>query len=86
MVERRGAEIIVKILNYHAATCRKALQGILADYGSELFKTITFDNGSKFAQLAQATETEIYFAHPYSPWERDANEHANGLLRAFFQR
>ena len=80
------AEIVVKIPNYHANTCRKALQGIIDDYGAELFDTITFDNGSEFSKLSQVHGTEIYFAHPYSPWERGSNENANGLLREFFPK
>lgn len=59
-------EIIVKIADYHAETCRPALQNVINDYGSEHFKTITFDNGSEFADLSQVTGTTVYFAHPYS--------------------
>lgn len=76
-------EIIVKIPDYHASTCRNALQDILDDYGPEYFKTVTFDNGSEFSQLNNVIGTEVYFAHPYSPWERGTNENANGMLREF---
>lgn len=63
LIERYNrTEIIVKI----SATCRKALQDILVDCVSDLFKTITLENGSEFAQLIQVTETGIYFAHLYS--------------------
>lgn len=51
---------------------------------SQVFKTITADNGSEFALLAELenqSETKVYFAHPYSSWERGSNERANGLLR-----
>lgn len=79
-------EIIVKVADYHADTCREALQAIIDDYGSEHFKTITFDNGSEFSQLAQVTGTAIYFAHPYSPWERGTNENQNQLIREFIPK
>lgn len=79
-------EIIVKIENYHADTCRQALQGIIDDYGSEHFKTITFDNGSEFADLSKVIGTIIYFAHPYSPWERGSNENQNQLIREFIPK
>ena len=79
-------EILVKLPNYHARTCRQALEKTLADYGPQYFKTITFDNGSEFADLSQVKETEIYFAHPYSPWERGTNENLNGQLREFFPK
>ena len=48
--------------------------------------TITADNGREFAnheEIAEALDAEIYFAHPYSSWERGANENANGLLRQY---
>lgn len=79
-------EIIVKLPNYHADTCQAALQSVVDDYGSQNFKTITFDNGSEFALLDNVSGTDIYFAHPYSPWERGSNENANGLLREFFPK
>lgn len=79
-------EIIVKLPNYHADTCLKALQNTLYDYGTEHFKTITFDNGAEFSSLSQVKGTDIYFAHPYSPWERGTNENTNGLLREFFPK
>ncbi|MGI6750823.1 MAG: IS30 family transposase [Atribacter sp.] len=80
------AEIIVKLPNYKAATCLQALQNIIDDYGAKEFNTITFDNGSEFAALSQVKGTRIYFAHPYSPWERGSNENVNGLLREYFPK
>lgn len=79
-------EIIVKIPNYHAETCKLAFQDILDDYGPEYFKTVTFDNGSEFASLSETTGTAVYFAHPYSPWERGTNENQNGLIREFLPK
>lgn len=45
---------------------------------------ITADNSREFAghqEIAEALDADVYFAHPYSSWERGANENANGLLR-----
>jgi IS30 family transposase len=45
--------------------------------------TITSDNGKEFAmhqEIATVLEVDIYFANPYSPWERGANENLNGLI------
>ena len=52
-------------------------------------KTITFDNGAEFAHHSQITEAlgaDIYFANPYSSWERGLNEHSNGLIRQYFPK
>ena len=51
--------------------------------------TITADNGREFAgheQIGAALDADIYFAHPYSSWERGANENANGLLRQYVKK
>lgn len=79
-------EIIIKIENYHADTCLDALQSIIDDYGSEFFKTVTFDNGSEFADPSKVSGTQVYFAHPYSPWERGSNENQNQLIREFIPK
>ena len=46
-------------------------------------KTITADNGLEFSEISDLeNETlSIYFARPYSAWERGSNERHNGLLR-----
>ena len=54
-----------------------------------LVHTITADNGKEFAyhdQIAQTLGAEVYFAHPYSSWERGLNENTNGLLRQYFPK
>lgn len=56
---------------------------------SKVFKTITSDNGSEFAELSgleSDSDTKVYFAHPYSSWERGSNERHNGLLRRFIPK
>jgi len=65
-----------------------AMEALHNEYGerfAQVFKTITVDNGSEFADLARvaAWGTEVYFAHPYTSWERPQNERHNGLFRAF---
>ena len=68
-----------------------AMQMLHAEYGdhfSDVLKSITADNGSEFEDFALAEQwgTEIYFAHPYSSWERPVNERHNGLLRDFIPK
>ncbi len=62
-----------------------ALRNEYGDRFSEVFKTITVDNGSEFADFAQVENwgSQVYFAHPYTSWERPQNERHNGLFRAF---
>ena len=54
---------------------------------TEVFKTITADNGSEFLDsegLKKASGCEeVYYAHPYSSWERGSNENGNRMLRRF---
>ena len=51
--------------------------------------TITGDNGKEFAEherIAQELEVSFFFAHPYSAWERGANENMNGLVRQYIPK
>jgi IS30 family transposase len=51
--------------------------------------TLTTDNGKEFAQherIAKSIDVDFFFAHPYSSWERGANENMNGLIRQFFPK
>ena len=88
LVERLTRKYIaIKIDGKTASDVSAAMQSLQKYYGdkfSQIFKTITSDNGSEFADLAELennTTTKVYFAHPYSSWERGSNERHNGLLR-----
>ena len=59
---------------------------------SEIFKSITMDNGGEFLDMqgierscrkADTKRTICYYAHPYSAWERGSNENQNKLIRRF---
>jgi IS30 family transposase len=78
-------EVVIKIPDYRASTCQRLLQKEI-DRHPNWFKSITFDNGSEFADMTKIKGCQIYFAHPYSPWERGTNENCNGLLRQFFPK
>jgi len=53
-----------------------------------VFQTITVDNGSEFADFAKVEcwGTKIYYAHPYTAWERPQNERHNGMLRRYVRK
>ena len=56
---------------------------------SDIFKSITFDNGvefSKWKEIEKYLKTKTFFAHPYSSYERGSNENANKLLRLFLPK
>lgn len=61
----------------------------LQDIPSSCLKTITFDNGTEFAQheaIAEALPIDVYFADPYASYQRGTNENTNGLLRRYFPK
>lgn len=72
-----------------AKTTCNALIGSVAGMPTQLVKTLTWDQGSEMAGHAAfslATNVDVYFAHPHSPWERGTNENTNGLLREYFPK
>lgn len=63
------------------------LRAIYGDRFNEVLRSITSDNGSEFATLPQLLpDTDIYYAHPYSAYERGLNEKQNSLVRRFFPK
>ena len=80
--------MIRKLPNKCAETVAKAFKDIV-NSTFYVFKTITSDNGTEFAnhqQITHITGADFYFANPYSSWERGVNEHTNGLIRRFFPK
>lgn len=87
--ERRSRlSLIAQVVSKEASVVADALISLLKPYAAHVH-TLTTDNGKEFAQherIAEALDTKFYFAHPYSSWERGANENMNGLIRQFFPK
>ena len=85
-------ESIFKIPGKNTESVQKAIQNLMDEsdvYFSKIFKSITSDNGSEFAELSSisdSTATNVFFAHPYSSGERGTNERHNGLIRRFIPK
>ena len=84
--------IAIRISGRTCAGIEEAIAHLKAEYGearfSQVFKTITVDNGTEFETFTQLESlgTKVYFAHPYSSWERPQNERHNGILRQYIPK
>jgi IS30 family transposase len=84
LVERKtGYALVRRVKSRHAAGAATAIISALKPLKG-LVRTITFDNGTEFTQharIAAEAGAKVYFADPYSSWQRGTNENWNGLLR-----
>lgn len=89
-VERKSGYIFLdKLERATAEAVRIAVNARFSKLPQAKRQTITYDNGSEFAAhefIERETKATVYFAHPYSSWERGCNENANGLLRQYFPK
>ena len=90
LVDRKSRlGLLGKAMNKSSATINALIDQMLGRLPEGLRRTGTLDNGTEFSGFAQLEEQlgmTLYFAHPYSPWERGSNEQFNGLLRMFLPK
>ena len=80
-----------KIKDHSSMTIDEALQSLVNRFGtkkSEVFNSITGDNGSEFANLSNIENNgiSVYFTHPYTSCEKGTNECHNKMLRRFIPK
>lgn len=89
-VERKSLFLVGALMQDACAdTLRKATLNAFECIPKKLIQTITVDNGKEFsgyADIEKDHDTSVYFAHPYSSWERGINENTNGLIRQYIPK
>ena len=90
LVERHTRYVMLaKVANKETNTVVSALIKQAKKLPTELYKSLTWDRGKELAahkQFTLATDIDVYFCDPQSPWQRGSNENTNGLLRQYFPK
>jgi len=90
IVERKSRyTILVKLNDKKAKTVCGEFAKKLKNQPLIFRKSMTYDNGTEMAEhkfITQKTGMDIYFAHPYSSYERGTNENTNGLIRRTYPK
>ena len=93
LCERKTRQFfMIKIEDKTSASVMKAFDKLREYYGSkwnQIFKSITTDNGSGFADLSdleQVSKTLVYYAHPYTSCDKGSVERHNGLIRRYIPK
>ena len=90
LVERSSRYLmLVKVSSKETETVVNALIKQAKKLPTELYKSLTWDRGLEMAdhkRFTLATDIDVYFCDPQSPWQRGSNENTNGLLRQYFPK
>jgi transposase, IS30 family len=90
LVERQTRYVmLVKVASKDTETVINALIKHAHKLPQELYKSLTWDRGKEMAdhqRFKLATNINVYFCDPQSPWQRGTNENTNGLLRQYFPK
>lgn len=90
LVERKtGLVFITKIKDHTAQVTLEAVVSRLGILPYKQRRTLTVDNGTEnanYKEITDAINTQCFFAHPYSSWERGTNENTNGLIRWYLPK
>ena len=90
LVERHTRYVmLVKLPDKSTQTVVSALIRQSKTLPTELYKSLTRDRGKELTdhrRFSLATDIDVYFCDPRSPWQRGSNENTNGLLRQYFPK
>ena len=90
LVERHTRYVMLaKLPNRYTETVINALINQAHSLPKELYKSLTWDRGTEMADHSRftlATDIDVYFCDPHSPWQRGSNENTNRLLRQYFPK
>ncbi len=90
LVERASRYVhLVHVTGKDTASVVGALIREVRRLPGQLMTSLTWDRGHEMAahkQLTIATDVQVYFCDPRSPWQRGSNENTNGLLRQYFPK
>jgi len=90
LVERHSRYVMLaKIKNKDSESVISALVKQSKKLPVELYKSLTWDRGTEMARhqkFTLATNIDVYFCDPKSPWQRGSNENTNRLLRQYFPK
>lgn len=90
LVERQTRyAMLVKMPADDSKSIVDALAGAIKKLPTELRRSLTWDRGPEMARhkrFTVATDVQVYFCDPHSPWQRGSNENTNGLLRQYFPK
>jgi IS30 family transposase len=90
LVERQTRYVmLVKVAGKDTETVVNALINNARRLSQQLYKSLTWDRGKEMAghkRFTLATDIQVYFCDPKSPWQRGSNENTNGLLRQYFPK
>lgn len=90
LVERYSRFVLlVKVDGKDTTSVVSALSRKIKKLPAELRKSLTWDRGAEMAahtSFSIATDVNVYFCDPHSPWQRGSNENTNGLLRQYFPK
>jgi IS30 family transposase len=90
LVERHSRFVmLVRVPTFESAVLVAALARRVRRLPVHLRQSLTWDRGTEMAAhraFTVATNVQVYFCDPRSPWQRGSNENTNGLLRQYFPR